>query len=121
MFKKTAFSLLLLSILSSTAFVASAGHSLKSPHQQAGLECSDCHKNTPPKRKASQKACRSCHSDMKDAAASILSEGADRKVEMNIHDTHVGDLRCTVCHSAHRESKLYCNDACHHKFDLKTP
>jgi hypothetical protein len=30
-------------------------------------------------------------------------------------------MRCTLCHKIHSASMLYCNEGCHHTFDLVVP
>ncbi len=94
---------------------------LADSHKKAGVECKQCHESMPPKMPTSQDACISCHGNSDKRKQVKIHEGEDRVLEMNIHQSHVGDLRCGVCHSSHKESKLYCNEACHHRFDTKVP
>ncbi|MCL2877166.1 MAG: cytochrome c3 family protein [Acidobacteria bacterium] len=68
-------------------------------------------------------ACKGCHKTSGDTYKGKLdkdgkpvhknySDGGLTR-EMNFHDSHQGDIRCTICHTTHTEpSKLYCND-CH--------
>ena len=37
--------------------------------------------------------------------------------DRNPHDSHLGEIACTVCHKAHGESKVYCLE-CHQKFQM---
>ncbi|MDG5899447.1 hypothetical protein E2650_05915 [Shewanella xiamenensis] len=90
-------------------------------HKKAGVNCVNCHDALPPKSPPSQDKCVTCHGNNDKRKEIKLHEGEDRNLLMNIHKPHVGELRCGVCHSVHQESKLYCNEACHHRFDVKVP
>lgn len=101
---------------------AYAGNSkLVDIHKKAGVTCVKCHDSMPPTSPPSQEKCISCHGSSDNRKEINLHEGEDRNILMNIHKPHVGELRCGVCHSVHQESKLYCNEACHHRFDTKVP
>ncbi|MGE4262741.1 cytochrome c3 family protein [Shewanella sp.] len=109
-------------IFLSLALNASAGDlKLVDVHKNAGVTCVKCHDAMPPKSPPSQEKCVSCHGGADKRKEINLHEGEDRNIKMNIHKPHVGELRCGVCHSVHQESKLYCNEACHHRFDVKVP
>ncbi|MCL1046544.1 cytochrome c3 family protein [Shewanella electrodiphila] len=108
-----------ISVYSNSVFAKS--HPVLGKHQAFEITCADCHKTEKPTRKASQKACRSCHENQKEKKAIAFKDKDGREVTLNIHDSHVGDIRCTVCHSTHTKSKLYCNEACHHAFELQVP
>ena len=69
---------------------------------------------------AKSKACMKCHNYQDLAAAS-----AAKKVALNPHDSHAGQLRCTLCHKEHEQSVLYCRQ-CHKnaedkRFDMAVP
>lgn len=80
-------------------------------HAKAKLECTSCHKEGLDKA-PSDKACMTCHGDY--AAVAKTTE----KMIPNPHASHMGDLRCTICHSAHKAPRVYCND-CHTFESLK--
>ena len=71
-------------------------------HQAKGVSCEQCH-NYPDLAKAS----------------------AEKKVALNPHDSHAGQLRCTLCHKEHQQSVVYCRQ-CHKnaddkRFDMTVP
>lgn len=84
-----------------TDFVGSAGKA----HQDAKVTCQACHKNQKNKPPDSA-ACLNCHDSYKAVAERTA------QVKPNPHDSHLGELRCTLCHSMHKPSKVYCNE-CH--------
>jgi len=92
---------------------AADGKLLVEKHKSTGVECSSCHKETPPKQAVPTAVCTGCHGDYE--AIAKRSE----KVEPNPHDSHEGKLDCGVCHHSHRESELYCSRC--HAFGLKVP
>lgn len=100
-----------------TASLLFAGNSdrklLADKHKDAGVECSFCHKETPPQQSSPTAVCIECHADY-DAIAK-----ATEKVEPNPHDSHEGKLDCGVCHHVHKESEFYCSHC--HAFGLKVP
>lgn len=107
---------LLFGFVSATA--EPAAHQLHGKHQAAGLSCKDCHQTDHPTKRASVEACKQCHADVKIPTRKIAFHG--RIVDVNAHDAHVGQLRCTLCHKVHTQpSELYCN-TCHH-YDIQVP
>lgn len=111
---------LLATTMAGSVCAADAAFPVKGKMHSA-MECAACHKTSTPVKNAPQSSCRGCHGDMKNAKQVLFTEAAGRQLKLNVHDTHAGDLRCTSCHKVHKESKLYCNEACHHKFQNKTP
>lgn len=102
-----------------TTFVfASADKPLK-VHSE-NLECANCHETNEPVSRASYKKCVECHGDMKTAEKSTFHDEGGAVFTMNPHNSHAGNMRCTLCHSSHAESVVYCN-TCHHNFDMKVP
>lgn len=77
-------------------------------HSAAKVECTSCHVDGLDKA-APDKACMSCHGDY----AAIAK--ATEKMIPNPHASHMGELRCTICHSAHKAPRVYCNEC--HTFD----
>ena len=101
---------------------AQAGKTIRTKAHQ-NLSCASCHNTDKPERRAPVSACNMCHGnsggtykgkldkDGKPVRNSYLDGSLTR--EMNFHDSHQGDIRCTICHTTHAEPpKLYCND-CH--------
>lgn len=87
-------------------------------HAQAMVDCSGCHgKETPLLDATVENArCLVCHGPQeKLAARSALKEFPKR----NPHNSHMGEMSCTVCHQAHFDSKVYCLDC--HDFKMKIP
>ncbi len=91
-------------------------------HLEAGLKCADCHNTDKPETKAPQSACIECHDTMADGTPVTFKDGKGVSYTVSPHASHAGQIRCTLCHRAHRPSTLYCNDGgCHHDFILKVP
>lgn len=83
-------------------------------HAQEKVSCTACHGKPFPKRRVGLKGCLACHQSYEKVAALTAD------VKPNPHDSpHYEDLRCTLCHKAHKPSVLYCSQC--HEFDLKTP
>lgn len=92
-------------------------------HESAGLECESCHQS-----KNVADSCISCHENAEgtyrgeiDAKGNSIPKEykeAGKTRLAAIHDSHGGNIRCTVCHTSHEEPKaLYCNNC--HQFDIK--
>lgn len=86
-------------------------------HLDNGITCIDCHEEAAPQRAAKAASCITCHTEVPGSVKTYLDQGNQRSV--NIHASHEGCVRCTLCHGIHRESRLYCNDC--HKFEVKVP
>jgi hypothetical protein len=82
---------------------------LADTHKTAGVECADCHKETPPASEVSTEVCLTCHAGYKDVAASSIDP----------HNAHVSFTRCGDCHHAHKASENQCLSC--HTFKLQTP
>jgi hypothetical protein len=82
-------------------------------HAQQSVTCGLCHGKSFPETRASMEQCLTCHGSYQHLAK--LTED----VYPNPHNSHLGEIRCTLCHKAHEQSVLYCN-LCH-VFDLKVP
>ena len=96
------------------AKVASAGKVfLADRHKEAGIDCSGCHKESPPKGEPAMEACLKCHGPYEKLAAK------GEKLEHNPHGSHLGELECFNCHHGHKSSVNYC-DRCH-TFGFKVP
>jgi mono/diheme cytochrome c family protein len=88
-------------------------------HGKAGIDCARCHGKAAPKEGAEveNQRCLACHGPMETLAKK--SEPKDFP-DRNPHKSHLGEINCTVCHSEHGASKVYCLD-CHKKFQMKMP
>ncbi|MCB2217761.1 cytochrome c3 family protein [Desulfofustis glycolicus] len=86
-------------------------------HRENDITCKNCHEIDEPEKRASDQACIDCHS----AVPGSVKTYADRGMELlvNIHDSHEGQLRCTLCHHIHEPSDLYCNSC--HELEIITP
>lgn len=95
---------------------------LRGAHKDNGLTCADCHGTDKPDKRASQNACKDCHGDKSDDTEIRSFKDADGEIHKSaIHTSHVSPLRCTLCHQIHKPSVLYCNQGCHHSFEIKVP
>lgn len=100
-------------------------------HKNAGVTCVDCHETKKPSKPADHKKCISCHKNgVGDYFYGPLNDSGEGKYfsyqengkprMASFHDAHVGHLRCTLCHSTHKDSnskEVYCNKC--HQFDVK--
>jgi hypothetical protein len=75
-------------------------------HARKKISCNLCHETFFPQRWAPQEQCLKCHESYQH-----VSE-LTRKLDPNPHTSHLGEIRCTLCHKAHEKSALYCNQ-CH--------
>ncbi len=99
-----------------TAEAAQSGSKrLDDRHTQHHITCDLCHENPTGEDAGSTEQCLKCHTSYQRVAALTKSKG----VSPNPHDSHYGDIRCTLCHRVHKDSELYCNGC--HSFDLKVP
>lgn len=92
---------------------------LDATHGKAGVSCAGCHGGGVPETGSSvaNDRCLACHGPMDALAAkSAPAVHADR----NPHQSHLGEIDCTVCHHAHAASEIYCLH-CHPKFEMKLP
>jgi len=82
---------------------------LADKHKTAGLECSGCHKETPPANETPTAVCLTCHADYRDVAASYIDP----------HNAHMEFANCSDCHHAHKKSESQCLQC--HTFNQETP
>lgn len=85
-------------------------------HAKASVTCANCHGKEFPTFDVTvrNKKCLECHGPMDQLAKK--TEPPEFK-DRNPHQSHLGEIECTVCHKAHKESKVYCLD-CHKKFEM---
>lgn len=99
-----------------------ADEQINKAHLDNGLECADCHETDIPEKRANQRLCIDCHGGKTDdKEVKTLVDANGTKAESAIHTSHAGQLRCTLCHAVHKQSTLYCNEGCHHTWQLITP
>lgn len=98
--------------LSTGSFAAEKA--LADRHANYGAQCASCHAAKAPVAGARVKneSCLACHGSYEKLAEKT------KKAEPNPHRTHLGNVRCSDCHSGHSTPRLICNDC--HKFNLKT-
>ncbi len=85
-------------------------------HSAKGVSCEACHKTKSPSRAAKASSCNTCHN-----YADLAKKTA--KVNPNPHESHAGEVRCTLCHREHKPSVNYCLE-CHQtgeNFQFKVP
>ena len=92
---------------------AATGAFLGDAHKVRGIDCSGCHKESPPKHNVPMAVCLGCHGDYGKVAAKT------KKLDPNPHDSHLGEFDCGKCHHAHKASVNACN-ACH-QLDMTVP
>ena len=85
-------------------------------HAKSDVTCGGCHGRTLPSRgdTVENNRCLACHPGAELAAKTRPADFPNR----NPHESHLGEIACTVCHHAHVTSKVYCLE-CHPKFSMK--
>ncbi|QQS90641.1 cytochrome c3 family protein [Sutterella wadsworthensis] len=88
-----------------------------------GVDCAACHKTQSPAQPAAQDACIGCHGQYKGKPVPNADYNPDRNprrpvVEVNPHDSHLGNVRCTLCHKEHQASPKTACYECHQNFIL---
>ncbi|EGO64981.1 cytochrome c3 [Acetonema longum] len=105
------------------------GPLLAARHSAENVNCTDCHQATivekmhegfayvtgqyedPLKeRSATREDCLKCHQD--DWQQTVTATQYDHR---NPHDSHLGEIDCSLCHKMHRTSEVYCAQC--HEFD----
>jgi hypothetical protein len=95
-------------------FLVKAAQSLLADkHKAAGISCEGCHKENPPKGLVPTGVCTKCHGDQAKLA------NRTQKVIPNPHESHLENVKCELCHHAHKSSENYCSTC--HEFDYKVP
>lgn len=83
-------------------------------HKEKKLDCSACHRETPPAKAAASEVCKGCHDPEK-----LAMKSAEKLGRQNPHDNHLGDVACETCHHAHKPSEDACAKC--HQFGFKVP
>jgi hypothetical protein len=88
-------------------------------HGKAMVDCAGCHGKEAPllDTTVENSRCLTCHGPLEQLARKTAPKDFPKR---NPHDSHLGDIACTVCHHAHAVSKAYCLD-CHKTFKMKIP
>ncbi len=95
------------------ASATGSGH-LDARHFSKGISCRSCHGLDLIGGDVDEKMCLACHGPME----KLISKTTPKDFpDRNPHKSHLGDISCTVCHSAHAASKVYCLE-CHPKFTM---
>lgn len=88
---------------------------LSDRHLRRGATCVDCHGPSRPEKGTlvEMATCMKCHGEYERVAQRTKGLG-----KRNPHDSHIGQLDCTVCHQGHLPAALYCTK-CHADLGLK--
>jgi len=105
------------------------GNLLASKHQAADVNCLDCHhksyiekaeeglryitgsySNPLQEINFTRDQCLECHGDDFEKAVAATDFAMS-----NPHDSHLGEIDCSLCHKMHRQSEVYCSQC--HEFD----
>ena len=117
--KLTGLTILLACFMAGSVCLANPSVQLK----HKNVPCATCHGTEKPTAPASQDSCIKCHGQYKGHVVPGADYNPDRNprrpaIEVNPHDSHLGDVRCTLCHREHSKSpKTTCNQ-CHANFRL---
>jgi hypothetical protein len=99
------------------AFATWAGSPyLDAKHAAQAVTCAGCHGRNLPMMYATvtNDRCLACHGPMQNLVAKTRpAQFPDR----NPHQSHLGDIACTVCHHSHMASEVYCL-GCHANFNM---
>jgi hypothetical protein len=88
-------------------------------HARAMIDCGGCHGRQLPVLDSTveNSRCLACHGPLEKLAAKTAPKEFPKR---NPHQSHLGDIACTVCHHVHSAARLYCLD-CHKNFNLPIP
>jgi fumarate reductase flavoprotein subunit len=78
--------------------------------EKGNAECITCHDGqvkVDDSEISVNNGCINCHGDLPSVAETVVPKG-----EINPHESHLGTINCTSCHSGHTASFVYCNN-CH--------
>ncbi|MBN1547069.1 MAG: cytochrome c3 family protein [Syntrophaceae bacterium] len=90
---------------------------LDARHVAKDITCAGCHGKELPGVEGSveNERCLECHGPMEKLVAQTAPKDFP---DRNPHQSHLGEIACTVCHAGHAESQVYCLQ-CHPKFEMK--
>jgi hypothetical protein len=88
-------------------------------HAKAKIDCAGCHGKELPllDAKVENDRCLACHGPREQLIRKTAPADFPQR---NPHDSHVGDVNCTVCHHAHSASSSFCL-TCHNYFKQNIP
>ena len=92
---------------------AAQGLYLGDKHKNRSVDCSGCHRESPPQQKVPMAICLECHGDYRKVAAKT------KHLDPNPHGSHLGEIDCENCHHSHKASVNACA-ACH-EMDMDVP
>lgn len=109
-------------LLLASAFLCIGASSLQAKnlaerHAERNTDCTACHKDGNPSNRPTAQDCFKCHGGYPQLIKKTSS------LDTNPHDTHLGEIECSSCHSGHAKPKLICTQ-CHgltYSDELKTP
>ena len=87
-------------------------------HQQAGLTCQSCHKESPPNVTVAGAQCMTCHGDVAKLIAKSIKAVPNPHASPHISPGETP--KCEECHHIHKPSEISCNN-CHQDFKFKMP
>ena len=88
---------------------------LATKHKADKVDCEDCHGTKDEKKivvsdneTTENASCVECH----DTLEGMVKKSRGNNSHISAHRSHLATVNCTTCHSAHTQSKVYCN-YCH--------
>lgn len=89
---------------------------LDARHFAKNITCATCHgKDILGESAIENTTCLGCHGPLE----ALIAKTAPKDFpDRNPHQSHLGEINCTVCHVGHAPSKVYCLE-CHSKFEMK--
>lgn len=82
---------------------------LDNQHNQNQVDCAGCHDDALRPKNPPMEQCFKCHGSYAEVAKLPYS------TMNNPHDSHMGEIECTLCHKGHADFEFYCNEC--HQFD----
>jgi len=82
-------------------------------HAQNSVTCRPCHGTFSSEGRVSMEQCLRCHGTYQYIATMT------KDVDPNPHDSHLGEIDCTLCHRAHKDSEDFCAQC--HPYEFKVP
>lgn len=102
----------LLDVAVAPAMAQQAHNLLIDRHTAAGVSCQACHGEAAFTEPVAMQLCTDCH-------GSYARLAAMTPWEPNPHQSHMGEVECSVCHNIHKASESFC-DQCH-SFGMQVP
>jgi fumarate reductase flavoprotein subunit len=83
--------------------------------------CEDCHLENSEVVIPTTDKCLSCHGSYLEIAKKTEKMEDIKRGISNPHKSHIGEVRCTLCHKIHSSSVLYCNTCHSPHFSFQVP